>query len=284
MVPRLPATLEIRPGALGCRWLSGWPITGFCMPVRISARKHPGFSPTRWVSGFSPDSLDSNLPAAARHYERALNLDPDNIYILSGAAVLLKALGRVSDALALEQHVVARDPLNPSIHHNAGVSYFHTGQWDQAIRSWRTVLRLSPGHVGAHFFIALALVNKVDPEAALAEAEKEQFEFFALAGKTTALHALGRTKEYEAGKHALVDEWSGQFPAIIGRLFSRKTAKSIRRWICSKLRSMQDSADASIQWTARSTRCAPNRAGKLYSSGSESRPHNSMPSSSNCRD
>ena len=180
----------------------------------------PDYAQAHAELGWIATAYDSNLSAAARHYERALSLDPDNIYILSGAAVLLKTLGRVSDALALEQHVVAHDPLNPSIHNNAGVSYFHTGQWDQAIRSWRTVLRLSPGHVGAHFFIALALVNKGDPEAALAEAEKEQFEFFVLAGKTTALHALGRTKEYEAGKRVLVDEWSGQFPAIIGRVLA----------------------------------------------------------------
>ena len=52
----------------------------------------------------------------------------------------------------------------------------------------------------------------------LAEAEKEQFEVFALAGRTTALHALGRMEEYGASKRALVDEWSGQFPVIIGRV------------------------------------------------------------------
>jgi len=170
--------------------------------------------------GWIATAYDSNLSVAARHYERALSLDPDNIYVLSGAAVLLKSLGRVSDALVVEEYVVARDPLNPAIHHNAGVSYFHTGQWDRAIRSWRTVLRLSPGHVGAHYFIALMLINKGDPEAALVEAAKEEFEVFALAGKTTALNALGRTEEYKATRRILVDEWSGQFPAIIGRVLA----------------------------------------------------------------
>lgn len=180
----------------------------------------PDYAQAHAELGWIATSYDSNLSAAARHYERAMELDPDNIYVLSGAAVLLKTLGRVSDALALEEFVVARDPLNPSIHHNAGVSYFHTSQWDKAIRSWRTVLRLSPGHVGAHYFIALMLVNKGDPEAALAEAEKEQFEVFALAGRATALNALGRTEEYRASLHALVDGWSEQFPAIIGRVLA----------------------------------------------------------------
>jgi TolB-like protein/Tfp pilus assembly protein PilF len=180
----------------------------------------PDYAQAHAELGWIATSYDSDLAAAARHYERALRLDPDNIYVISGAAVLLKALGRVSEALALEQYVAARDPLNPAIHHNAGVSYFHTGQWGRAIQSWRTVLRLSPGHVGGHYFIALMLIEKGEPEAALAEAEKEAFEVFSLAGRTTALKALGRIEEYEASRRRLVDNWSEQFPAIIGRVLA----------------------------------------------------------------
>lgn len=177
----------------------------------------PGYAQAHAELGWIATSYDSNLAAAARHYERALELDPDNIYVLSGAAVLLKTLGRVADALELEQYIIARDPLNPGIHSNAGVSYFHTGDWDQAIRSWRTVLRLSPDHVGTHYFIALALIARGDAEAALAEAEKEQFEAFALVGRTMALHALGRKSEYEGRVQQLVDEWADQFPSIVAR-------------------------------------------------------------------
>ena len=180
----------------------------------------PDYAQAHAELGWIATSYESNLSAAARHYERALALDPDNIYVISGAAVLLKALGRVPEALALEQYVAARDPLNPGIHHNAAVSYFHTEQWDRAIQSWRTVLRLSPGHVGGHYFIALMMIYRGDPETALVEAEKEAFEVFSLAGEATALKALGRIEEYEAAKRVLVDTWAGQFPAITGRVLA----------------------------------------------------------------
>jgi len=180
----------------------------------------PDYAQAHAELGWIATSYDSNLSAAARHYERALSLDPDNIYVLAGAAVLLKALGRVSDALVLEEYVVARDPLNPGVHINAGVSYFHTGRWDDAIQSWRTGLRLSPGHVGIHYFIALALINNGEAEAALDEAQKEGFEVFALAGRTMALASLGRRQAYEDSLQQLEDAWAEQFPAIVARVLA----------------------------------------------------------------
>ena len=180
----------------------------------------PDYAQAHAELGWIATSYDSNLSAAARHYERALSLDPDNIYVLSGAAVLLKSLGRVSDALALEEYVVARDPLNPGVHSNVGVSYFHTGRWDDAVQSWRTALRLSPGHVGIHYFIALALINKGEAEAALEESQKEEFEVFALAGRTMALAPLGRQQAYEDSLEQLVDGWAEQFPAIVARVLA----------------------------------------------------------------
>lgn len=178
----------------------------------------PDFAQSHAELGWIANTYDGNLLAAARHYDQALRLDPDNIYVMSGAAVLLKTIGRVSEALSLEQYVISRDPLNPGIHINAGVSYYHLGQWNLAIQSWRTALRLSPGHLGAHYFVALALLKDGQPELALEELEQENLEGFALGARVIAFHDLGRTDEFEANLQTLIEDWSETLPVVVARV------------------------------------------------------------------
>jgi len=178
----------------------------------------PDFAQSHAELGWIATSYDNNLQAAARHYEQALRLDPDNIYILAGAAVLLKTIGRVSEALALEQYIVSRDPLNPAIRINTGVSYLHLGQTEQAIQSWRSALRLSPDHIAVHYFIALALLQDGEAATALAELEQESFEGIAISGRVMSLHALGRVEESEALLRTLLNDWSEQLPVIVARV------------------------------------------------------------------
>src|SRR2546430_13109335 len=51
---------------------------------------------------------DNDLAAAAKHYERALALDPADLNILGNGARLLASLGRLDEALALDEDVQVR--------------------------------------------------------------------------------------------------------------------------------------------------------------------------------
>src|SRR5437762_1305137 len=55
---------------------------------------------------------DNDLAGAARHFQRALALDPTDLDVLRNAARFLQSLGRLDEALALNEALVRRDAVN----------------------------------------------------------------------------------------------------------------------------------------------------------------------------
>jgi len=158
-----------------------------------------------------------DLAAAAAHLERSLALAPTDV---STAAALIRTLGRVDEAIALEEYLSARDPVSPFAHFNLGYSYILAGRWDESIAAFRTVLTLSPNFQGAPYFLGLALLLKGEPAAALAAFEKEEDEEYRVMGKALALYGLGRLKEFEAAVGELIERWGVRWPQHVAQVYA----------------------------------------------------------------
>jgi len=141
---------------------------------------------------------DHDLAAAARHLERAMELDPIDPDILGDAAVLAEDLGRLDEAIALQEYVVARDPVNSRAHRRLGLSYLSAGRLDDAIASFRTTLTLSAGQLGVGQLMGVALLKKGDPEAALEAMRREAGGGWRQIGLAMAYHALGQLADSDA--------------------------------------------------------------------------------------
>ena len=152
------------------------------------AKGHAGLG---WIAIY----YDRDLVAAAKRLERALELEPTDLDILSHAADLSAALGRLDEAVALQEYVGVRDPVKARDHRRLGISYLWTGRLDDAISSFHTALTLSPGHVSVQNLSGTALLLKDEPEAALAAMQQESDEGFRLIGLVMAHHALGQVVE-----------------------------------------------------------------------------------------
>jgi len=150
---------------------------------------------------------DGDLAAAARHYERALALEPTNTDIIRGAALVLAGLGRLDTAIALTEYVVAHDPVNPTGHNNLGFYYLYAGRYDESIASYRTALSLSPGYADAQGQIGLALLLKGDSPGALAAMQKESSEMWRTIDLPMAWHALGKKAESDAALAELIRKY-----------------------------------------------------------------------------
>jgi len=174
---------------------------GYAM-ARIAADKalaiDPEYAKAHARIGLITIINDHDLAAAAQHLEQAMKLDPMDLDILLDVAYLAGDLGRIDEAVALLEYVVAHDPVNPRGHRRLAVSYLTAGRQDDAIASFRTAMALSPGQLGVGQMMGIALLMKGEPEAALAAIESEPGEGWRQIGLTMAYHALGRVNESDA--------------------------------------------------------------------------------------
>ncbi len=172
----------------------------------------PNYAPAH--AGLGRIAMANNdFVSAAKHFERALALDPNDINVLRNSATFLQSLGRLQEALALNEAIVRRDPVNLLALNNLGVAQQSTKQFDAAIASFRSVLSLNPGSGGAHSWMCEAMLLKGDAPAALAEIEQEKSEVWRLIGLPMAYHALGRKTEADAALATLIakDETWGPY-------------------------------------------------------------------------
>ena len=175
---------------------------------------------------------DNDLAGAAQHFKRALALDPADLDVLRNSALLLRSLGRLDEALALDEAVVRRDPVNVTALSNLGYHQRMAGRLDEAIASFRTVLSLTPGRGGAHAQLGNALLLKGDAQGALAEIEQETSEIWKMIGLPMAYHALGRKADSDAALAALIAKYEKDAPYNIAYVYAfRGEADKAFEWL-----------------------------------------------------
>src|SRR5262249_664722 len=103
----------------------------------------PDYAPADAMLGYIANE-DNDLVGAARHYQRCLAIDPTGFDMLRNAAVLLKSLGRLDEALALEEAVDRRDPVDVTALFNLGYYQRMAGRYHRAVATLRPVLGASP--------------------------------------------------------------------------------------------------------------------------------------------
>ena len=146
---------------------------------------------------------DNDLSAAAKSFERALTLDPNNATLLMNTSQFLVTIDRPRDAIAVLKAASTLDPVNVNVIANLGGVQVCTGAFDDGIANMRTALALSPTQAVLHYQIGLALMEKGDPTAALEEIEKEHEEFRRI-GLPLVYHALGRKADSDSALADLI--------------------------------------------------------------------------------
>ncbi len=164
-------------------------------------------------------SEDHDLPAAARHMQTALVLDPTDSVILSAAANVAETLGRLDSAIALQEFIAKRDPVQPTVHSNLGGSYIAAGRIEEAIGCYRTALRLSPGNFGLHSNLGLALLANGESDLALEEIAQESYEACRLIAEAMAYHDRGEAATSDSALADIIDkygsEWAYNIAAVL---------------------------------------------------------------------
>jgi serine/threonine protein kinase len=164
----------------------------------------PDYAPAHALLG-SVAMWENDDADAAKHFERALALDQTDLSVLGNVAIFLSNIGRLDEALALQQAIVRRDPVNTAALTNLGHYQYSSGRYDEAIASARTALSLGLG--GAHALLEGALLLKGDAAGALAEIEKDTGDDDRMIGLAMAYHALGRKADSDNALAALIAKY-----------------------------------------------------------------------------
>jgi len=177
--------------------------------------------------------FEFDLPAAAGYYQRALELEPGNLFTVNSVASTLMFMGRIEEAQPLFEYRLAHDPANPTAHFNLANAHYSGRNWDACIDMSRRVIALSPGVVGSHYLMALALLlGPRDAAAALIEAEAEPDELARLVVVAMALHGLGRNKEADVALQALLEKFGADQPQYISMVYAyRREADAAFEWL-----------------------------------------------------
>lgn len=150
---------------------------------------------------------DEGLILAREAVNQALTIDPD--YALAHASLGWIAMTYDNDLAAAARHIeraLQLEPSNPRILRNTATLDASSGRWDEAIASYRTALALSPGLSGGQFGIGMALLLKGEPQAAL-EAMQSEDAIWGMIGLPLAYHALGRKDESDAALATVPGEY-----------------------------------------------------------------------------
>ena len=150
---------------------------------------------------------DWNTDAAERHFQRALELDPDNAEALLYHAHLRSNQGRHEEAIEAAERALTIEPFNTRYNALTGQFLIHAGRTDDAIARLQTTLALDPNHVLAHLFASAAYSEKGLYAEAIAEAEKAVAVTRRSVAHPLGLlgHALAKSGD-TAGAQALLDE------------------------------------------------------------------------------
>ena len=97
---------------------------------------------------------------AFAEFERAVALEPNSALASTSMSMALRYMGRHKEALEYAERAVRLNPKPTDFFlRNLGIAYLFNGRYEQAIKSFKTVLDMSPGDISTYVNLAVAYVK-----------------------------------------------------------------------------------------------------------------------------
>ena len=178
--------------------------------AKTSIAIEPRLSRGHLALGFVLNNGWLNTAEAATHYNASRELAPGDADVLRAVANFLAYGTDTAGAVRLINEVLELDPLNGRAFRSAGYVLLFARDYAGVVERMKQGLALNPSLSGAQFGIAIAQLMQGDPAAAMASANAEVGEAYALAVKAIAAHQQGDAAGSDAALAKLVAYGDGR--------------------------------------------------------------------------
>ena len=178
----------------------------------------PDYAPANAYAGWVEAIHHRDLKSAARHMQRAFELEPGNAEVLWLAGIFARAIGRFEDAIRLGEMSVARDPACSVCYWDLGHAYKQAGDYERAVWAFRERMRFSSG---GWISVGLTLLPQGKYEEALEaisrpEAEGDRF----LSYRAMVFYSQGRIGDFDDSVQQLLNGDAEKMPTSMAQLFA----------------------------------------------------------------
>ena len=154
-------------------------------------------------------SFERNYAGAEVAFERALELDLNDIDVLYQAAVYYAFIDQAEMALQLALRTYERDPLFAANYSTLGYVYNMLGRYEEAAAICRKRVEIAPDSYGTYYYLAWPLVLMGRYEEALEVANQERLDGFRQTMLAIVHWKLGNKEASDAAMKALLEQQSG---------------------------------------------------------------------------
>jgi TolB-like protein/Tfp pilus assembly protein PilF/predicted Ser/Thr protein kinase len=122
--------------------------------------------------GYISFQYDWDWPAAGKHFEQALVLNPAYARGHTFYPLYLSSLGRSQEAMTVARSALDLDPASPAVSHSLAVQLYLAREFDQAIEQCQKTLEMDPNFAVAYALLGQAYASKRMYREALPALEK----------------------------------------------------------------------------------------------------------------
>ena len=175
---------------------------------------------------------DRDWDGAKASLEKAAQLEPGSVQLLSERAQLLRILGRLDESIDLARQAAALDPLRARTVIFLGNLLYYAGRDEEADAALRKGLELNPHAAAAHTIRAKIFLSAGRFQDAFAEMELEPSDWYQETGLSMVYRALGRTKDSQSELEQLISTHKGDCAYQIAEVYAdRGDADNTFEWL-----------------------------------------------------
>jgi len=186
--------------------------------IRRALIVEPDHAPANAYAGWVAANEHRDLHLAARHLQRAFELEPGNAEVLWLVGIFARVLGNFDDAIRLGELSIARDPACSDCYRDLGHAYKYAGNYERAEWAYRERMRfISGGWIAVGWTLLLRGRHEEALDTMSRQAtESDRF----LPYLAMVYYSQGRISDYEDSVQQLLGGVAEEVPNAMALMFA----------------------------------------------------------------